>query len=191
MYCSAAIDFILNWRRWDLIEIVINFVGYYKSMNSKKVNRFFINLCFLAIILISSSIISSGIQNQDVSIRFDISKYPIENTKTDIKIILINNENSSFNGSIKYYIYSDDLHWNEKTVDINVTPYGQTNYVFNIKPTYPGHYWISVGLYDLSSRQINTVSYPFNVHTYGETAVIAGGLFALISIIAYIFYNKK
>ena len=107
----------------------------------------------------------------------------IENSYTKIKFFIFNNGNSSFNGRLVYVIGSKDIQWDE-AINITIKPHDSIYYTTTIQPVYPGPYWVKTSIENTTGLQVDSNEHPFKVHSYAETAAIAGVLIAIIIFFA-------
>lgn len=126
--------------------------------------------------------------NQEVYINIKTPIYSVENTITNIKFIIVNNGNNSFNGSLIYLIKGEDLKWGDESKEnITIQPHNSTMVLVKIKPTYPGRYTITATLNDVSGRQIDSKFSPLKIQTIVNVAIIIGVIIAFLAFIYRIF----
>ena len=125
--------------------------------------------------------------NQEVYINIKTPIYSVENINTNIKFIIVNNGNNSFNGSLIYFIKGEDIKWGgeSKVKNITIQPHNSTTVPVKIKPTYSGHYTITAKLNDVNGRQIDSNFSPLKIQSLADAAVIIG-----VIITFFIFIYK-
>ena len=143
----------------------------------------------LGIIVIMNSVFAEDLgKNLFVDIKYPF--YPIENLDTEIEFYIWNYGNSTFNGSLIYWISGEKINWNETRFNITVYPKKPTLFTTPIKSTAPGLYWTHVKLEDKNLEPIYTTQSPFNVHSLEGTATIGILILGLFSFIAHLIHKK-
>lgn len=127
--------------------------------------------------------------DENLSVNIKPPYYPIENLDTQIEFYIWNGGNSTFNGTLTYWVDGEKIRWKETEINITTYPKNYTSVIIPIKPTYPGPYWANVQLKDKNRVLVYTGQSPFNVHSFGETATIAGVIIPLLSLV--LFKYKK